>query len=51
VNRAPFAAAASVAFVMALAPPADAGPVKHWGTFPGREVRAVAVISPAGVPS
>ena len=21
---------------------ADAGPVKHWGTFPGREVRAVA---------
>ena len=38
----------AVASVLALAlvtsaACADAGPVKHWGTFPGREIRAVAI--------
>ncbi len=36
------AVATSIAFIVAAAAPAAAGPVKHWGTFPGREVRAVA---------
>ncbi len=38
------AAAVSVALLLSFAAPqrADAGAIKHWGTFPGREVRAVA---------
>lgn len=43
--RAPYLAAAACAalFVAGAVLRADAGPVKHWGTFPGREVRALAL--------
>jgi hypothetical protein len=44
VRRSVVAVAVSAALALvAGAAPAGAGPVKHWGTFPGREVRAVAM--------
>jgi hypothetical protein len=40
--RIAFAALAFTLLVGAAHRSADAGPVKHWGTFPGAEVRAIA---------
>ena len=37
------AAASAMVLSFGVAQPARAGPVKHWGMFPGREVRAVAI--------
>ncbi|HEV3089609.1 MAG TPA: hypothetical protein VGX96_20575 [Candidatus Elarobacter sp.] len=40
--RAALAVAPVLALLLSSAQRADAGPIKHWGTFPGREVRAIA---------
>jgi hypothetical protein len=43
MKRGLVAFSALLAFVGFGTPRADAGPVKHWETFPGREVRAVSL--------
>lgn len=43
-------AALACTFALAAAPPAGAGPIKHWAAFPGREVRALS-LSGSGVGS